>query len=126
MATELEIARLRRDVGATETSLPTNTANALFAEAGEVYTGTATIGAYVRVLALNGLIAAAASLTDYSQDTTTEKQSQVFDHLYKLLALWQDNLKAAVADEVTAARSSGARFGRSRGKPARIQEWPGA
>lgn len=126
MATELEIARLRRDTNTTETSLPTNTAQALFVEAGEVYTGAATIGAYTRVLVLTGLIASAASLTDYSQDTTTEKQSQVFDHLYKLLALWEDKLAAAIDAEVIAARgSSAARFGGKRIKPARIQEWPG-
>jgi hypothetical protein len=60
------------------------------------------------VLAIQGLISRAAMLTDYSQDTTSESQSQVFANLYKLLGIWQSALDKALADEEEVSTASAA------------------
>lgn len=122
MATELERERLRADIGANATSLPDEDADAIFVEAGEVYSDGTSATAYTRVLAIRRLLASAARLTDYTQNASQEKQSQVFSHLKQLLVFWQDELDAAVAG---AATSGAARFGGQRRSPKRIQEYPG-
>lgn len=122
----LNYDRLRADIGACDDALDDTEAEEIFAEAGETYTGTATIKAQTRIIAIGRILASSAKLVDYAQDTTQEKMSQVFAHLKDLLKIWQDNLANAIADEKTAARgSSAARFGGRRTKPARVQEWPG-
>ena len=84
--------RLRRDVGADNVTLNNNDALAIFTEAAELYTGAGSLRSGARVIALTGMISQAAKLTDYSQATTTEKESPVFDHLHKLSAFWQELL----------------------------------
>ena len=122
MATETERARLRSDIGADSTSLPDATADALFVEAGEMYTEAGPIAAYTRVLAIRRLMANAAKLTDYTQNESQEKQSQVFSQLKQLLTFWQSQLDAAIA---AASTVGAARFGGLRRKPKAVREWPG-
>lgn len=123
MATELEINRLRRDVGASETTLPDEDAEALFVEAGERYTDAGTAASYTRVLALQGILASAAKLTSYKANESSESLSDVFRHLTQLLSIWEAKVSDAITD---AAGSSGAaRFGGLRRKPAKVREYPG-
>ena len=81
MATETQRVRLRSDIGATVASLPDDDADDIFTEAGEKYTDADSITAYTRVLAIRRLMANAAKLTDYTQNESQEKQSQVFPSL---------------------------------------------
>lgn len=122
MATETQRSRLRDDIGADSTSLPDAAADAIFTEAEEVYTDATSLTAYTRVLAIRRLMANAARLTDYTQNESQEKQSQIFAQLKQLLAFWQGELDAAVA---AASTIGAARFGGLRRKPARIKEYPG-
>lgn len=122
MATETERTRLRADIGANVTSLPDDDADDIFTEAGEVYTDANSIAAYTRVLAIRRLLASSARLTDYTQNQSQEKQSQVFDHLKALLAFWQNELDTAVS---AASTVGAARFGGMRRKPKKVKEYPG-
>lgn len=99
MATALEIERLRRDLSLSVDVMPDYVVTDLFTEAEATYTGTRSKPAYVRVLALQGLLSASATQVDYSQDKTEEKASQYFANLAKLLTFWQDQLDRAVATE---------------------------
>ena len=125
MATDLDYDRLRQDIGADSESLSDNDAAAIFVEAGEEYSTTVTIKAATRVIALTRLRAQAAKLNDYTQDTTTEKMSQVFDHLGNLLEEWQGKLSDAIKSDAKARSGGAARFGGKRTIPSRVQEWPG-
>lgn len=123
MASLLEQQRLRLDLGlaADDTdNLPDLTIDALFVEAGESYSGAASIAAAVRVIHLSRLVIQAANEVDYTQNNTTEKASQRYTHLKAELAKWEKRLETAVAG----AGSSAARFGRTTRKPARIKEYP--
>ena len=122
MATETQRTRLRSDIGADSTSLPDATADDIFTEAGEKYTDADSITAYTRVLAIRRLMANAAKLTDYTQNESQEKQSQIFTNLQKLLAFWLGELDTAVA---AASTVGAARFGGMRRKPKRVREYPG-
>lgn len=97
--TVTDFDRLRRDVGADNVTLTNAAALAIFTEAAELYTGAGSLRAGARVIALTGMISGAAKYTDYAQDTTQEKQSQVFDHLLALLKFWQTALDKALLDE---------------------------
>lgn len=122
MATQAEINRLRRDVGANEASLFDAEANDLFTEAAESYTaGTAAYYAHARVLAIQGLLASSAKLTTYRQNQSSENKSDVFTHLSKLLVYWKNETASAIASE-----SGTARFGGLRRRPSRIKEYPGS
>ncbi len=122
MATATERSRLRRDVGADVSSLEDAAIDAIFVEAGERYTDTATATAYTRVLAIQGILASSAKLTSYKQNESSENLSDVFKHLRDLLAIWEAKTDDAIA---AAAGSSGAaRFGGVRRKPATIKEYP--
>lgn len=93
--TALQKSRLRRDVGADSSSLPDADIDALFVEAEELYSDAATIAAYARVLALQGIMASAAKLTDYRANNSSENLSDVFDHLSKLLTYWETKVDEA-------------------------------
>ncbi len=120
MTTATDRARLRRDVGADVTSLPDADADALFVEAAETYSDTTTATAYTRVLAIQGLLASSAKLTSYRQNQSSEEASDVFEHLSRLLELWEEK----TADGVMASGNGAMRFGRTGKKPTRIKEYP--
>lgn len=123
MATTLERQRLRMDLGFgpdDTTSLSDAAADALFVEAGESYSDTASIHAATRVIYLGRLLIQAANEVDYTQNETQEKASQRWDHLNAEWLRWRKRL-----DEVEATVApSAARFGRTTRKPARIKEHP--
>lgn len=121
MATDAQLRdRLRRDVGANSTALSDADADALFEEAGETYSDTASAYAYARVLALQGILASSAKLTSYKQNESSESLSDVFKHLKELLKVWEDK----TTDAVAAGGSGAARFGSVRRKPAAVREYP--
>lgn len=108
MSTLVDWDRLRSDIGADDTALDDTAAEEIYTEAAELYSGAKSIRAGARVIAINRLIAVAAKLNDYSQDTTSESQSQIFANLYKLLGVWQAALDKALADEVAASTAAAA------------------
>lgn len=119
MATETQRTRLRADIGANETSLPTTEADDIFSQAGESYTAAAAIEAYARVIAIQRLLASSAKLATYRQNQSSENASDVFDHLDKLLTRWEKNLSKA-----TTGGQSVVKFGRTRSIPRSISEYP--
>lgn len=120
--TDAQKARLRRDTGTNSTSLPDEDIDDIFDEAAEIYTDTATIAAYTRVLVIQGLLADSAKLATYRQNESQENLSDVFKHLQQLLTHWQQETD----DAAEAASTSGAaRFAGLRRKPARVREYPG-
>lgn len=123
MATATQRTRFWLDTGTSSSVFSADEVDDLFTEAAETYTDTATIAAYTRVIGLQRLMANAAKLTDYTQNQTSEKQSQVFDHLKALLAMWKDEHVTAVNNAASA--SGTARFGGMRRSPKRISEFPG-
>ena len=123
MSTATAKSRLRRDTGSDDSSLDGEVIDAIFVEAAERYTDTATATAYTRVLAIQGILASSARLTSYKQNESSENLSDVFKHLKDLLAIWEAKVEDAIA---AAASSSGAaRFGGIRRKPAKVREYPG-
>lgn len=79
-----QLADLRADLGDTGASPAFSDLELerLYGRAGESYAKT-------MVMALNQLLASASKLTDYTQNQTQEKASQVFAHLMKLRDIWQ-------------------------------------
>lgn len=103
-----DFQRLRRDLSVDEDELDDVVAEALFEEAAETYSGVASVAAYARVLAIQGMIADAKNEVDYTQSESSEKSNQVMKNLLDMLALWQGNLRVALANEAT-SNSAGAR-----------------
>jgi len=120
MASATDIARLRRDIGANTTSLPSDDAADLFEEAAEAYSDAASIAAHTRVLAIQGLLASSAKLTSYRQNESQESASDVFKHLTQLLSVWEDKL----AQAQRSAGGGAMRAGRTGRKPTRVREYP--
>jgi len=79
-----QLTDLRADLGDTGASPAFSDAELerLYVRAGENYAKT-------MVMALNQLLASVSKLTDYTQNQTQEKASQVFGHLSKLRDIWQ-------------------------------------
>lgn len=119
--TAIEI--LRADTGHSLTSLPDIDAQAILDEAGGVYDYESGAYAYARVVTLRRLLASSSKMRDYQMNNSQEKASQVFDHVFKLLAYWDNRLTTAAA--VVAGASGAARFGRTTVLPSRLKEWPG-
>lgn len=125
MATVTDYQRLRMDLGLQpddESQIDNDQAELLFVRAGETYTDAASAATYTRVLAIRGLLVQAANEVDYTQNESSEKASQRFAHLSKLLDLWRGELAAVVG----AAAGSSARFGKTTRRPARVKEYPGS
>lgn len=123
MTTELERQRLRLDLGLNAMdvgSLSDADADAIFIEAGELYTSSLSILATTRIIAIQRLLVQSAVEVDYTENNSTEKASQRFDHLRAILTLWKERLTEAVV----LGQGSAARFGRTTRKPARVREYP--
>ncbi len=121
MASATDIARLRRDTGTTEASLPDEDAEDIFTEAGETYSDASTAATYARVLVIQSLLGSSAKLTSYKANESSESLSDIFKHLQALLKVWEDKTTLAASGGVHGA----ARFGGVRRKPATIREYPG-
>lgn len=104
MATQQEYEWLRIDCGLAATdivTLPDAQAEDNFDRAALIYpdpeSPAGAQGAYARVLTLEQLYAKAVTQTDYTQNNSQEKASQLFDHYGKLLDMWNGKLgKAAL------------------------------
>lgn len=120
--------RLRVDLGFPPDdtgSLPDAQLDDAYARAGERYADANSANAYAHVLVLEQLWAQAASSTDYTQNDTVEKASQLFDHYGKMLDKWTKAMNDAMS--LAAAGESGSvRSGRQTRIPSRLKEFPGA
>lgn len=117
MATETQQARLRADLDADADALTDAEIDEIFARADEQYSdNAAAVEAAARVLAIQQLMAGAAKRADYGQNASSEKRSQVFDHLTRLRAIYEADLQAAQGGAVA--------YGKLRRKPSRIEEYP--
>lgn len=102
-----QLADLRADLG--DVGHPPAFSNAelarLYERAGENYARTV-------VMALDQLLASAARLSDYTQNQTQEKASQVFEHLRALREMWQGRANGSTGMKVIrvgAARRRGSK-----------------
>ncbi len=123
MATATQRLDLRLDLGLDddETVLDDAAVDRLFVRAAVAYTDDASVEAYARVLACRQLRAQAANLTDYTQNESSEKLSQVFAQLGKLQTMFEADLAAAQG-----ANRVSVRIGALKKKPSRLKEWPDA
>jgi hypothetical protein len=119
MATATQRERLRLDIGATVSSLPDLEADAIYEEAGESYTDTASLNIYARVIGLRRILASSAKLTSYAQNESRENLSDVFKHVKELLLMWEETLAVAEGGAEGAVRS-----GRQVHSPDYRNDWP--
>lgn len=123
MATETQRADLRADLGLAddETVFTDAELDRLYVRSEARYTATDSIEAYARVLACKQLRAKAANLTDYSQNDTSEKLSQIFANLSKMQLGFETDLAAS---EI--ANTPSVRIGALKRKPTRLKDFPDA
>lgn len=102
MATQQEYQWLRIDCGLAAddiVTLPDAQAEDNFDRAALIYPDptnpAGAQGAYTRVITIEQLYAAAVTQTDYTQNNSQEKASQLFDHYGRLLDLWKGKVKEA-------------------------------
>lgn len=122
MVTELEYGRFRRSLSGSETSMPDEYIDTVFADAESDYDGSVR---KVIVLAaiLQGareLRAAAVRYTDYTQNQTKESLSQIFKHLDSLVTDFKQQLEEASAKDTLPS----VMWGRGKNVPTRIREYP--
>ena len=119
MTTVIERERLRADLDADEDALTDAEIDDVFARAGDQYgDNAAAVTAGARVVAIQQLLAGAAKRADSVQNQSSERHAQVFDHLLRLRAIYEDDLRAVL--------ESAAQWGGLRRKPTRIEEYPDA
>lgn len=87
-----QLAQIRRMIGDTATPSTFSDAEieASFAAAGELVLPTV-------VALIDELLISAARLTDYTQNASSEKRSQVFEQLLKMRGVFQDRIDKAAA-----------------------------
>jgi hypothetical protein len=119
MATELQRERLRGDLDADASALTDAEIDDAFARAEAQYGDNGgAVEAAARVVAIRQLLAGAARRADATQNESSEKRSQVFEHLMRLRAMYEADVQAALG--------SNAQWGGLRRKPSRIEEYPDA
>ena len=119
MATEIQRERLRGDLDADDDALTDAEIDDAFARAVEQQGDNSfAVEAAARVIVIQQLIAGASKRADYAQNESSERRSQVFDHLLRLRAIYEGDLKAALESAV--------QFGGLRRAPARSEEYPDA
>ena len=110
---------VRYDLG--DPSIEDAEIDALYLRAEIAYpSNTSAAEASVRLLAVNSLLMQAAKRSDYTQNRSSEKLSQVFDHLLMLRKLYRDDLLLAVEES-----TSSVRMGALRRVTPRVEEYPG-
>lgn len=104
MATQSDYQSLRIDVGLAPDdviTLPDAQAESNFQRAAVIYPDPNNpLGAqyaYTRVITLEQLYAKAVTQTDYTQNNSQEKASQLFDHYKALLDMWKGKVSDAIA-----------------------------
>jgi hypothetical protein len=119
--------RMRADLGFPPddtASLPDDQIDDAFARAGLRHADDATANTYAHVIVVEQLWAQAASSTDYTQNASSEKASQLFDHYSQMLDKWTKATADAI--NLSAAGEAGSvRSGRQTRIPARLKEFPG-
>ncbi len=121
MATTIERERLRADLDADEDVLTDAEIDDVFARATALYgNNAAAIHAGARVVAIQQLLAAAAKRADSTQNASSERHAQVFDHLLRLRAIYEGEALSALRLALDAAIAWG---GLRRGWT-RIEEYP--
>ena len=119
MPTELQRERLRADLDADEGVLTDAEIDDAFARAETQYAdNSAAVEASARILTIQQLLAGAAKRADYSQNASSERRSQVFEHLLRLRAIYVGEINAALG---TAVQWAGLRR-----TEVRIEEYPNA
>lgn len=123
MPTSDQRSDLRLDLGLDddETVLTNTAIDRLYTRAAESYTDTGVIEAWVRVQACRQLRNKASTLTDYTQNASSERLSQVFANLDKMQAGFERDLAAAKRSGMSSVRK-----GTMNGKPTREKEYPDA
>lgn len=98
-----QIQDLRNDLQDTRTppAFPDDELQRLYSRMGEGYTATV-------LLALDQLIMGSAKFSDYTQNDTEEKKSQVMANLIKVRAIWQKRRDDESADGVMPPRKTSA------------------
>ena len=122
-ATDSERTRFRRKLDGSETSMPDPYIDDVVDEAAAAYSGysRAVILAYAYVLGFRDLKARAVKQTDYKQNDSEEKRSQMLAGLDKLEKTYQGDL-----DTLLEASSAPVFFGQGKVVPSRIKEYPDA
>lgn len=119
MATEIQRERLRGDLDADNDALTDAEIDDAFARAEARYGANAeAVEAAARVVTIQQLLAGAAKRTDSRQNASSERRSQVFEHLMRLRAVYEADLQTAL--------STVAQWGGLRRKPTRVEEYPDA
>ena len=123
MATANQRSDLRLDMGLDddETVFSNTEVDRLFVRAADTYDTTAEQEAYARVLACKQLRNKTSTLTDYQQNDSSEKLSQVFKHLDRMQTDFEADLVAVRRRNVPSMRVA-----RMNQKPARKLEHPDA
>ena len=110
MATTIERERLRADLDADEDVLTDAEIDDAYARAVEQYgdgsLASMAINAGARVIAIQQLLAGAAKRADVTQNQSSERHSQVFDHLLRLRAIYEGGLAGGVGVGGTVGRSA--------------------
>lgn len=119
MPTQEQRDAVRYDLDATEDSMEDSEIDSLFVRAEAKYSSDEAVEIAVRLMAINNLLLQAAKRTDYTQNRSIEKSSQIFDHLLKIRPLFIAQLKEVLNDN-----NAGVRFGGLRRKPKRLEEYP--
>ena len=123
MTTEQQRQRLRLDLGFAAddiVSLPDAVIDDIFEQSGELYTDEVAIAVNARVIALRRLLIQAANEVDYTQNRTSEKASQRYQHLTKELDRWQGLLDQSVS----MTEGGAVRSGKPTRTPPRVREYP--
>jgi predicted ATP-dependent protease len=125
MATVVQQQRLRMDLGFEPddlVSLSDATIDAIFVEAGEIYTSPASVEIAARVISLRRLVMQAANEVDYTNNETSEKASQRYSQLTREYDRWFRLLKDA---EEEISENGNVRSGKPKQNPPRVKEYPG-
>ena len=97
MATTSQRDRLRSDLGLTCYELPDALADQYYTWGQDDYPdNAAAAGATTRLIVIDNLLAQAAKRTDYRQNQSEEKLSQLFEHLRALRKIYTDALDDAL------------------------------
>jgi hypothetical protein len=119
MANVIQRERLRGDLDEDEAALTDAEIDDAFARAAERYgDNVEAVEASTRVVVIQQLLGGAAKRADAAQNESSERHSQVFEHLVRLRAIYLADLQAAL--------NAVAQFGGLRRKPMRIEEYPDA
>lgn len=110
MPTDAQRDAIRYDLEVDASSMPNSEIDILYTRAEARYgAGTLATEDYVRIIAIRRLLAGAAKRTDYRQNQSEDKLSQIFQALKQLLQFYREELDLAINGERAAVRFGGLR-----------------